>query len=191
VKLFFPAPDGEPAMRDFTPRAFDAARQTLTIDFALHAAGPATGWAAAAQPGHTLEVGGPRGSSLVPDDFDWYVLVGDESALPALGRWTEALRADVPVFTFVTVADARETQALSTRASWRPTWLTRGEPGTQDGALLRRALSGFTPPAGEGFVWIAGEASLVRELRTHFIEERAHPGAWLKAASYWHRSAES
>jgi NADPH-dependent ferric siderophore reductase len=37
----------------------------------------------------------------VPDDFDWYLLIGDETALPAIGRRVEELRADVSVTTFV------------------------------------------------------------------------------------------
>ncbi|KFE67482.1 SIP domain-containing protein [Hyalangium minutum] len=64
----------------------------------------------------------------------------------------------------------------------------RGEPSEHDGELLRRALAGFSPPAGDGFVWIAGEAAIVRDLRTHFADERRHPSDWLKAAAYWHRS---
>ncbi|WP_225408436.1 siderophore-interacting protein [Stigmatella hybrida] len=190
IKLFFPQPDGqagEPAMRDFTPRAFDNAAKTLTIDFALHGSGPATEWAARAQAGQTLDIGGPRGSNVVPDDFDWYLLVGDESALPAIGRWVEMLRPGVPVTTVVAVAHEDEQQTWVTRASWRPSWAVRGEPSVHDGAWLRRALDAFSPPAGDGFVWIAGEASAVRELRTHFVEERRHPSAWLKAAAYWHR----
>ncbi len=88
VKLFFPAvgndADGrQTCMRDFTPRRFDQSLGMLIIDFALHEAGPATRWATAAQIGDTLEIGGPRGSSVVPDDFDWYLLIGDETALPA------------------------------------------------------------------------------------------------------------
>ncbi len=192
IKLFFPPRDastGEPAMRDFTPRAFDNAARTLVIDFALHGSGPATEWAAGARVGQTLEIGGPRGSVLVPDDFDWYLLVGDESALPAIGRRVESLRPGVPVTTVVAVANENEKQAFETRASWRPEWVVRGEPGTNDGELLRRALAGFSPPVGDGFVWIAGEAALVDVVRHHFVEERRHPGDWLKAASYWHRGA--
>jgi NADPH-dependent ferric siderophore reductase len=190
IKLFFPLRDdatGAPVMRDFTPRAYDNAGKTLTIDFALHGAGPATEWAARAQVGQTLEIGGPKGSLVVPDDFDWYLLVGDESALPALGRRVEALRPGVPVTTVVAVANEDERQTFETRASWRPEWVVRGEPGTRDGELLLRALAGFSPPAGDGFVWIAGEAALVREVRAHFVEERRHPTDWLKAAAYWHR----
>ncbi|QRN93507.1 SIP domain-containing protein [Archangium violaceum] len=68
-------------------------------------------------------------------------------------------------------------------------WVVRGEPSAHDGELLRRALAGFSPPSGDGFVWIAGEASLVHEVRALFAEERRHPSEWIKAASYWHRGA--
>ena len=76
-------------MRDFTPRRFDSKTATLVIDFALHDAGPATRWALGARAGDRLEIGGPKSSKVVPDDFDGYLLVGDESALPAIGRRVE------------------------------------------------------------------------------------------------------
>ena len=50
-----------------------------------HDGGPATSWAKAAVPGDTLEIGGPRGPTIVANDFDWFLLVGDETALPAIG----------------------------------------------------------------------------------------------------------
>ena len=111
VKVFFPLPgDTEPTLpdpapngeangaarspgRDYTPRRFDTGRNELIIDFALHDAGPATDWATQAKPGQQLAVGGPRGSFVVPDDFDWYLFIGDETALPAIGRRLEELRA--------------------------------------------------------------------------------------------------
>src|SRR4051812_9085350 len=63
IKLFVPEPfaNGEErCARDYTPRSFDAATGTLTIDFALHDAGPATRWALAARPGDRIQVGGPK-----------------------------------------------------------------------------------------------------------------------------------
>ena len=111
VKLFFPQPGQDkpvlptptpngpvypegaprPAARDYTPRRYDAAANTLVVDFVLHGEGPATTWAAQARPGQFLGVGGPRGSFIVPDDFDWYLLAGDETAIPAIGRRLEEL----------------------------------------------------------------------------------------------------
>ena len=190
VKLFFPEagkPDGKPVMRDFTPRAFDRTAGSVTIDFALHESGPATEWAANARVGDKLEIGGPRGSQVMPDDFDWYLLIGDESALPAIGRRVEELRPGVPVTTLVTIVHSYEEQHFRTQAAWTPIWLSRGEPSETDADRLLERLAGFQPPPGDGFVWIAGEAMIVRTLRAYMIEERGHPKTWLKAAGYWQR----
>jgi NADPH-dependent ferric siderophore reductase len=117
VKLFFPQPGHDkpvlptptpngpvypegaprPAARDYTPRRYDATANALTIDFVLHGVGPATTWAAQARPGQFLGVGGPRGSFIVPDDFDWYLLAGDETAIPAIGRRLQELPAGTRV----------------------------------------------------------------------------------------------
>jgi NADPH-dependent ferric siderophore reductase len=180
IKLFFPS-----GMRDFTPRRVDTERGHLAIDFALHEAGPATQWAASARLGDTLEIGGPRGSTVVPDDFDWYLLVGDETALPAIGRRVEELRAGVPVATFV-VAGKGEAQSFETEARWTPHWIER-HPGSDDAALLEAALATFEPPPGDGFVWIAAEGSVARAVRAYMIDQRGHPREWCKAAGYWKR----
>ncbi|CAN5122105.1 siderophore-interacting protein [soil metagenome] len=186
IKLLFPAADGfEPAKRDFTPRRFDTASNTLVIDFALHEAGPATSWAASAAIGDTLQIGGPRGSSVVPDDFDWYLLIGDDTALPAIGRRIEELRAGVPVASFV-VTEPGSAQQLETKANWTPHWISR-QSGFGDAELLHAALAQFKFPAGEGFVWIAAEAAVARHLRSYVTDGRGHPRAWTKAAGYWKR----
>ncbi len=51
VKIFFPSPaGGEPVMRDYTPRRFNAATRELVVEFVLHGTGPASAWAAQASP---------------------------------------------------------------------------------------------------------------------------------------------
>src|SRR6266702_4155120 len=187
IKLFFPGTgaDGETAMRDFTPRRFDKTLGTLIIDFALHEAGPATSWATSAQIGDTLQIGGPRGSIVVPDDFDWYLLVGDETALPAIGRRVEELRAGVPVTTFA-LGEAGEINDFPTKAIWTPHWIARNG-ASDDASLLREALANYALPPGEGFVWIAAEASVARSVRSHVVEDLGHPRQWTKAAGYWKR----
>jgi NADPH-dependent ferric siderophore reductase len=190
IKLFFPeagkeADGGKTCMRDFTPRRFDRSSKTLFIDFALHEAGPAMRWAASARVGDTLQIGGPKGSTVVPDDFDWYLLIGDETALPAIGRRVEELRAGVPVATFV-VTEAGETQHFDTNATWTPRWIAR-HASSDDSSLLRAALADCVLPKGEGFVWIAAEASVARNARNHIVDGLGHPRQWTKAAGYWKR----
>src|SRR5690242_7524735 len=51
IKIFVPAADGGEERRDYTPRRYDNAARSLTIDFALHEAGPVTQWAIGARTG--------------------------------------------------------------------------------------------------------------------------------------------
>ncbi len=176
-------------MRDFTPRRHDPARGELVLDFALHEAGPATEWAAAARPGAKLGIGGPRGSFVVTDDFDWYLLIGDETALPAIGRRLEELRPGVPAIVLAAVAGSEEEQAFATRTALDVRWVHRPLAGASDPAPLLEAAAGLSLPPGDGYIWIAGENDTVKLLRRHFVEERGHNRSWIKAAGYWRKGS--
>jgi NADPH-dependent ferric siderophore reductase len=209
VKLFFPRPGQDkpvlptqtpngpvypegapqPAARDYTPRRYDAAANTLTIDFVLHGDGPAAAWATQARRGQFLGVGGPRGSFIVPDDFDWYLLAGDESALPAIGRRLEELPAAARALVVVEVADAGEEQLFNTRARLETRWLHRNgaEPGAR--SLLQEAIAELKLPSGEGYAWVAAEAAAAKALRRHLVDERGLRKDRVKAAAYWKQGA--
>ena len=187
IKLFLPMADGTMCKRDYTPRWFDAPAGELVIDFALHLAGPATAWASRAVVGDTLEIGGPRGSTILPDDFDWYWLIGDETALPSIGRRVEALRPGAMVASFVVVDSAAEIQHLATRADWRPFWVYRAGSPMDDAALLQAAMRECDLPEGDGFVCIAAEAAVAHSIKGYMTETRGHPAEWLKSSGYWVR----
>ncbi len=186
IKLFFAAADGTAEMRDFTPRAFDVAAGTLTVDFALHEAGPAAEWATAARIGDMLDLGGPRGSAIVPHDFDWYWLIGDETALPAIGRFVEELPQGAKVTTAVAIADAGERQSFAAKADWAPLWTERDTAGADDAAALLALLDARPFPPGDGYIFVAAESSVARAIRARLLE-RGHPRAQMKAAGYWTR----
>ncbi|MDQ2067864.1 siderophore-interacting protein [Xinfangfangia sp. CPCC 101601] len=185
IKLFFETGAEKPQMRDYTPRAFDPEACTLTLDFAVHDAGPATHWAVTAEPGDRLTIGGPRGSAVVTATFDWWLLIGDETALPAMGRWVEEMPEGASVITLGLVRNAAEEQLWESRSDHQAYWHHREDPTRPEDALA--AVAALTLPRGKGFVWIAAEAAVARALRDHFQNERAHPHAWIKAAGYWVR----
>lgn len=92
------------AMRDFTPRRYDVATGELWIDFFLHESGPATDWATHATVGDSIVVAGPKGSALIAvEEIDSHVLIGDETALPAIGRRLEELPAGAHALVIVEV----------------------------------------------------------------------------------------
>jgi len=150
--------------------------------------GSALDWAAQARPGQFLGVGGPRGSFIVPDDFDWYLLAGDETALPAIGRRLEELPAGTRALVVVEVADAGEEQRFETRARLDLRWLHRGaEP--REKSLLQEAIAGLALTPGEGYAWVAAEAATAKAVRRHLVEDRGLNKNRVKAAAYWKRGA--
>lgn len=189
IKLFFPVagagPDEKPAMRDYTPRLFDRAARTLAIDFALHdPAGPATAWARAARPGDVLNIGGPRGSAVVTDDFDWYLLVGDETAIPQFSRRIEELRPGVPVTALVSVAPGIQRAPVPAREGLTWIWVEHAGHG-EDPAPLLAALGDAGLPEGEGYAWIAAEAAVAQAIRARLTDDMGHPLGWLRSSGYW------
>lgn len=174
-----------PIARDYTPRRYDAGRCELDIDFVLHGEGPAAAWAAQAAPGQQLGVGGPRGSFIIPDDLDWYLMMGDETALPAIGRWLEQLPATAQAIVITEVAGSADEMQFRSAASLQLQWLRRGDAVPGDVSLMLQAARAQTLPAGSGYIWIAGESHVSRALREHFVGERGFDRRWIKAAGYW------
>jgi NADPH-dependent ferric siderophore reductase len=191
VKLFFPdAAQGSDAfaMRDFTPRSFDIAKGEMVVDFVVHAVGPASDWARVAQVGSKLAMGGPRGSMIVPDDFDWYLLAGDETAYPAIGRRLAELRPDVPVHC-VLLADAPAPRLnFETRANSSFDWIERGGGEASEPEALVAVLAAWNHPPGDGFVFVAAEAETAQAAKAHLLQSGHNP-QWLKASGYWTRGA--
>ncbi len=177
VKVFV-----DDARRDYTPRSFDNAARELVIEFALHGAGPVAGWAARAVPGDTLEIGGPKGSMIVPLDYDWHLLAGDETALPAVARRLEQLPAGARAIVVLQVADAADRRALHSAANVDLTWVSTD-------AQLLDAVRALALPAGDGYAWCAGEAGAMAALRRELVEVKGHPREAIRAAAYWKRGA--
>ena len=171
--------------RDYTPRRFDAERRELTIEFVLHGDGPATAWAAQAVAGQWIGVGGPRGSILIPDDYDTYLLAGDETALPAIARFLEEMRPGIRADVLIEVASWQEERHLPTAANASITWLSRDDRPASTSILLEQALRALTLPHGDVHAWLAGEIEVVRRLRDVLVADKALPRTRIRAAGYW------
>ena len=190
VKLFFPVGDEVPAMRDFTPRRFDAQAGELWIDFYLHDTGPATAWASQVAVGQPLTVGGPRGSFILsPEGIDSHVLIGDETALPAIGRRLEELPASARALV-VTESDGGSTgYPLQSRAALEIVSVARGAHTEAPAAQIIEALRKLKFPPGRCFTWVAAESRSARAIRRYLTDERGVDKHWIKAAGYWQRGA--
>lgn len=182
VKFIFDNPAGEQVRRDYTPRRFDAHKRELTIEFALHGDGLACNWARQARIGQSAVIAGPRGSMIVPPDYDWHLLVGDASALPAISRRLEELPAGSRAKVLVAMAEPGGRRPLPSAAQVEVTWLDNADQ-------LVAAVAALQLPMGEGFAWAAGEASAMKRIRTLLVEDKGHPKEAMRVAAYWRRGA--
>jgi NADPH-dependent ferric siderophore reductase len=166
--------------RDYTPRSFDPVSGELCIEFALHGDGPAASWAAQATPGQQALIGGPRGSFIIPMDYDWHLLVGDESALPAISRRLEELPEAAPVLAIIKVADAADRRELAAGRLVDVRWVASD-------AELIAAVQALTLPEGEGYAWCAGEAATMAAVRKELVGVQGLGKHQIRAAAYWKR----
>ncbi|MFJ4341983.1 siderophore-interacting protein [Streptomyces sp. NPDC088915] len=173
-----------PTTRTYTVRAWDPERRELTIDFVVHGdeglAGP---WAARAEAGDTVRFLGPGGGYAPDEAADWHLLVGDESALPAIAAALERLPAGARAHAFVEIEDAAEEQKLETAADLDVTWLHRG--GRPVGEALVEAVRTLDFPAGDVHAFVHGEAGFVKDLRRHLRLDRDVPRERLSISGYW------
>jgi NADPH-dependent ferric siderophore reductase len=170
------------ARRDYTPRSFDNAARELVLEFALHGDGPAAQWAASARPGATLDIGGPKGSLIIPLDYDWHLLVGDETAFPAVARRLEELPPGAQAIVILQAVDPADRRVFPSAADVVLTWTASADE-------LLDAVRGLALPAGDGYAWCAGEASAMAALRRELVEVKGHPREAIRAAAYWKRGA--
>jgi NADPH-dependent ferric siderophore reductase len=178
VKFMFNDATGEQVRRDYTPRRFDRDAREIDIEFALHGHGGAAEWARNATIGQSAIIGGPRGSMILPLAMDWHLLIGDDSALPAVTRRLEELPAGARVVA-VLLVDAADRRTFATRADARIHWVD------SDDALLQ-VLKDLPLQAGAGLTWGGGEAALMARVRQVLVET-GMPRQAAKVSAYWKR----
>lgn len=181
-------PEGEDALakRTYTIRAIDHARGELDIDVVLHDDSPGSAWAREARAGDRVGLLGPGGGDVAP--ADWYLLCGDETALPAIARIAENLPGSARASIVIEVADASEQQEIASEAAIEVTWLHRdGAPaGSTD--LLAQAVRGIAlPDQGTPFVFAGCEQAAARAIRRHLRAEKQLPRDRHLVAAYWRR----
>lgn len=109
----------------------------VVVDFVLHLApgltGPASLWASSAAVGDELLIVGPRrgredrsGIEYAPGTASSVVLVGDETAAPAIARVLEDAPRDLRGIAFIEVPVAEDVLSIDAPAGVEVHWLPRG-----------------------------------------------------------------
>jgi NADPH-dependent ferric siderophore reductase len=180
----FLLPDGQrPVIRSLTPLRVAADSLELDVAILMHGNGPASQWATTAAPGNVVAVSGPGRGYSIAEEAPAFLLVGDESALPAIGQLLAALPPAAPAQVHIEVADPDGRVPLPRRGPTTLHWHDLA-PGTAPGATLVAAVreADIIPGAQ---IWAAGEAAAMQRIRRHLFEDRGLPRAQATVRGYW------
>ncbi|GAB15312.1 putative siderophore-interacting protein [Arthrobacter globiformis NBRC 12137] len=175
-----------PHTRTYTVRWVDTAAGELAVDFVVHGdeglAGP---WAAAAQPGDTLIFTGPGGGYNPDPAADWYLLAGDEAALPAVAAVIESLPAHARGVAFIEVGSDADVQEIAAPAGLELVWLQRGDVPAGESSQLVEAVRTAAWPEGRLNVFAHGERGYMKGLREVLFRERGLDRSQVSLSGYW------
>ncbi|GAB2933070.1 siderophore-interacting protein [Hafnia psychrotolerans] len=209
IKLFFPAKPGDaitlptiteggilwgegprPINREYTPLHFDAQANELTIDFYIHDGGIASEWADNVQPGDKLIIGGPRGSLLIPVDYQWQLYLCDETGLPALKRRLAELKNSASTAKIIVLVNVKEDSCiryLEDDAAFNIEWVvSNGLQGEQEKDAVWQKVKSLPLPESDYYIWATGEGKLVKGLQDYFTVTKGLDPAYVRCVAYWH-----
>jgi len=184
-------------MRSYTVRQIDVENRLLTLDMVLHgdgdaSSGPAAHWAASAQPGDVVMVGGPGPTKLIAQPADYYFLVGDMTALPAIAANLEELPEESAGIAIIEIASPDDVQHLICPKNIHIEWVVADNhkdnveyQQVADNSLLVTTATQQNWPDSDVSVWAACEFHKMRSLRRYFRDARGLNSERLYISSYW------
>ncbi len=180
-----------PARRRYTVADWDAERRELSIDFVVHGdTGAAGRWARSARPGDVLVLEGPGGGYRPDPDAEVHLMVGDESALPAIAASRRVVPRGVGVVVRLLCDGPDHEVPLTTPGELDLVWVhRRGDDGDVD--LLAGAVRSADlpdPATGRVQAFVHGEADEVRAVRRHLLADRAMARSDMSCSPYWRRT---
>jgi NADPH-dependent ferric siderophore reductase len=171
-----------PTIRTFTPRRFNASTRELQLDVVVHDSGIASAWAVTAQPGQNVAVSGPgRGYDIDPDAAA-FLLVGDETSIPAICQLLEHL-PNVPIAVHISVSHPIAKVDLHRNVD--VTWHVASDGCASEEAQFEAIRAIDLDPQTR--IWAAGEAAAMQRIRNHLFREIGFPRSQATVRGYWKR----
>lgn len=184
-------PDDAPPyeIKAYTIRRYDPDAEEIDLEIALHDKGHGDYWGRHAQPGQTVLVAGAWGSFVYEGGMDRIVLIGDETALPAIGHWIERLQPPTAATVIAEIQDEAE------QISFHPVdgvhltvyWVHRRDAQPGRNPLLEQAVRELVRLADNCLYWGNGESSTMREIRRYLVDDLGVHRKAIQLGGYWKR----
>ncbi|MFK4790742.1 siderophore-interacting protein [Microbacterium sp. ZW T5_56] len=153
-----------PDLRWYTLRAHRPAQREIDVDFVVHGdEGPGTRFALRARIGSVLGVRECTALYAALPEASTRIIVGDETALPAIARILEDTSCD-HTRVFIEIGDPADAQPLAGDVEW----VLRG--GDRPGDRLVAAVRDADLGARIDYAWVCGERLAVQEIRRHLVD---------------------
>ena len=167
-----------PVIRTFTPR--DLTPRGLDLDIVIHPGGAVSSWVENAHPGSKAAVSGPGRGYGIDRATSGLVLVGDETAIPAISQLLEHVRR--PADVHLAVHNGFGRVELPQESDVNVVWHELSDPGKMGEVMVAalRITELETKP-----IWCAGEAAAMQEVRTYLLEEMGIPRSRATVRGYW------
>lgn len=169
----------------YTVRHWRPATSELEMLFVLHDHGEASAWARRAAPGDPVALWGPRASFDPPAGTDGYLLVADETGLPAAAAIIESLPEATPICLVAEVAHAGARQPVPDREGLAVTWLHRDGADAGTTTLLVDAVRIMSAVSPATYAWGGGESRAMTAVRRHLRDVCGLPRRQVAMVAYW------
>lgn len=180
----FLLPDGRrPALRTFTPLRFDQDAGRIEVEVVRHPGGAVSTWAEHAAVGDEAAISGPGRGWELPGSVRRLHLLGDETALPAIGQLIEVVDPAVTITVDIEVERGDAVQALAQRAGLDVTWHVRSEG--PPGSTLVAAAEAMSDVRADAHIWAAGEAASMQAIRKHCFDTLGLDRSQTTVRGYW------
>jgi NADPH-dependent ferric siderophore reductase len=179
-------PDGKkPITRTYTIRDFLVQEQLLIIDFVRHADfGIAADWAVKAQPGNIIGLAGPGGPARFNPAADYFIFIGDLSALPMIAASLEQLTDTAFGEVWIETENETDQQNLSHPEGIQIHWIS-SDSDTE--STIEHAFKSLDWGHNNISVTLAGENTRVVNLRKILRQQYSISKTNLYAVPYWKR----
>ncbi|MDG4717660.1 MULTISPECIES: siderophore-interacting protein [Thalassospira] len=185
-------PTGEDTVeqRVYTIRDMDADAGWIDVDFVMHGDnGPGSAFALHAAEGDLVAMTGPLGADL--PDANWMLFAGDETALPAIGRYLHELPEYVGGHALIEVGSKANIIPLETKSRISVTWLLRENVEEITHSLIQDAIRAINIPkdSNKVYCWAGVEQADYKPIHAYWRKEIGLSRDDCVAMTFWRKTA--
>ncbi|WP_275291903.1 siderophore-interacting protein [Amycolatopsis sp. La24] len=175
-----------PRVRNLTIRRARPDEGEIDIEFVVHGDSLMSSWVRRVRPGDQAGIFDMGTTYRPPEHAQSQLLVGDETALPAVLAILDQAPPSLTAEVYLEVPTAADMRDVVAPPGVRVHWFSRDDvPDQRPGTVVLEAVRRAAMPPGGVCAWVAGESRLATSVRRHLVNDRGVPKADISFAGYW------